>query len=191
MAEVSKKKLIEKLKSPPKNPNKGGARPGAGRKKGGKNKDTLAKEVIYAQYRQRVMKAADKLFNAQFSLAQGVQYVYRIDEQEIGNGNTKKTHVLVTDPEEIKELLDEHEGGDGEVNGAYYYITAKDPDTRAIDSMLDRTFGKAIQGVEMSGKNGEDLPSTIINLNNFTKAAIQQLTDNDVLKNLNELANNQ
>ena len=122
---------------------KGGKRPGAGRPRGAKDKATIEKEAVLAQYRLRIMQKADELLNAQFSLAEGISYLIRVDSKK---GRPDK-HVIVTDPEEIKDYFDKKTKG-------YYYITTKDPDSGTIDSMLDRTFGRATQAVEVGGTGG-------------------------------------
>lgn len=135
---------------------KGGRQPGAGRPVGSKNKSTLEKQAAEKELHNRILGSVDRLFNAQLSLAQGVSHVYRIDE--VGEGKQKKReHNLVTDPDEIKSFLDECDGGNGTVDGAYYYITTKEPDNKAIDSMLDRVFGRATNKTEVTGKNGGDI----------------------------------
>ena len=73
---------------------KGGARIGAGRPKGGKNKATKEKEAIEAELKQKVMRSVTRLFNAQMALAEGVQHLWRIDKDKKGN-NEKP--VIVTD----------------------------------------------------------------------------------------------
>lgn len=135
----------------------GGKRTGAGRKPGGKNKATLEKQAIQEAFNQRVLLHADDLFNAQYKLAVGAQVVMRIDEtQGKKGGEPKREHVLVTDAKEIKSLLDEHDGGDGEVDGTYYYFRTVPPDNRALDSLLNRTLGKAKDSVDLTS-NGETL----------------------------------
>lgn len=132
---------------------KGGARPGAGRRTGSKNKATLEKQKVQEAFNQRVLAHADDLFNAQFKLAIGSQRVFRIDE--IGEGkNKRREHTLVTDATEIKDLLDEHEGGNGDVDGNYYYFQTVQPDNRALDSLLNRTLGKPKDSMEITGKDG-------------------------------------
>lgn len=128
-----------------------------GRPKGSLNKVTLEKRAVLDAFNQRVMLQADALFNAQFSLAVGTQKVFRIDETEDDKGKVKREHVLVTDPDEIKALLDEHDGGNGEVDGSYYYITTAMPDNRAIDSMLNRTFGKPTEHTVVESQTPEQI----------------------------------
>lgn len=136
----------------------GGKRPGAGRPKGRKSAKTLEKMAIQEAFNQRVLLHADNLFNAQYKLAVGSQRVFRIDETTNKTGQViKKEHVLVTDPNEIKSLLDEYDGGDGVVDGSYYYLQAVPPDNRALDSLLNRTLGKPKDSVELTGKDGKDL----------------------------------
>lgn len=120
-----------------------------GRPKGSKSKATLEKEAVLAALRQRILKKMEPIFEAQFSLVRGVAYMYRIEEHKGG----RKEHVLVTDPNEIGRVLEKiHVGEAGTVDEKYYYITVKAPDNRAIDSMLDRVFGKSTQAI--SGPDG-------------------------------------
>lgn len=121
--------------------NIGGARPGAGRPKGRESKTTLVKRAVSEALNQRVMLHANELFNAQLALAVGAIKIFRIDEEGQG-AKKKRVHVHVTDSDEIKAVLDEHDGGNGTLNGAYYYVADVLPDNRAIEGMLNRTFGK-------------------------------------------------
>lgn len=123
---------------------RGGPRPNSGRPKGRVDQKTLDKLRVFEAYKQRILKKANALFNSQYSLATGTAYMYRIEETGEGK-NKKREHVLVTNPTEIKEVLDETEGAGGVVDDVYYYITTKPGDNKAIDSMLDRVFGKATQ----------------------------------------------
>jgi hypothetical protein len=141
----------------------GGKRPGAGRKKGSKNKATLEKQAVLAEFNQRVLAKADDLFNAQFKLATGSQRVFRIDETRDGKGKVlKREHVWVTDPAEIKRLLDDHDGESGDVDGTFYYFQAVVPDNKAIDSLMNRTFGRAKESMELSGPEGAPIETRTI-----------------------------
>lgn len=133
---------------------KGGKRPGAGRPKGKPTKATLEKQKVADAFNQRVMAKADALFNAQLTLAVGSMKVFRIDETEGENGKTKREHIHVTDPDEIKRLLDEHDGMGGVVDGVYYYFTDVPPDNKAIEAMLNRALGKPVDTIEHGGKDG-------------------------------------
>lgn len=134
----------------------GGARPGAGRPRGRKSKRTLEQAKVQEAFAQRVMRHADDLFNAQFSLAVGSAKVFRVDEEGEGK-NKKRVHALVTDADEIKAFLDEHDGGSGEVDGSYYYITTASPDNKALDSLLNRGLGKPKDTVEHQNPDGSAL----------------------------------
>lgn len=139
---------------------KGGKRAGAGRKAGGKNAATLQKQKVAEAINQRIMGKADALINAQLTLAVGSMKVFRIDEE--GEGSKKKrVHVHVTDADEIKTLLDEHDGSPGVVDGVYYYFSDVLPDNRAIDSMLNRALGKPKETVEHSNPDGSSLFNSI------------------------------
>lgn len=127
----------------------GGARSNAGRPKGRRNKKTLEKAAVAEVFNQSVMRSADRLFNAQLQLSLGSMMVYRVDYIDDDKGKPKRVHTHVTDPDEIKVLLDEHDGGPGEVDGSYYFFTDVPPDNRALDSMLNRGLGKPVEKQEI------------------------------------------
>lgn len=133
---------------------RGGKRPGSGRKKGSKDASTLEKEKQFEIFRQLTLQRVKPLFEAQMNLARGVTYMFRIEEGPKG----AREHVLVTDPDEIGDILAQMDGdASGTYNDQYYYLTTKLPDNRALDSLLDRAFGKPTQAVEITGKDGKDL----------------------------------
>src|SRR4051812_43404016 len=138
---------------------KGGSRPGAGRPKGSITEATKERMRVEEAIHARIVGVADRLLNAQLTLAEGVSFLFRIDE--IGEGkNKRREHVLVTKPDEIKQFLDETGGSGGISGGNYYYIQTKSPDNKAIDSMFDRTFGKA--GTKQAlDDEGEPLPPPV------------------------------
>lgn len=141
---------------------KGGKRAGAGRPKGKPTRATLEKQKVAEAFNQRVMAKADALFNAQLTLAVGSMKVFRVDETEGEGGKKKREHVHVTDADEIKRLLDEHDGANGVVDGVYYYFSDVPPDNRAIDSMLNRALGKPKETVEHYGKDGEPITIRVV-----------------------------
>lgn len=112
---------------------------------------TLEKKAIQEAFNQRVMTQADALFNAQLSLAVGSVQVFRVDEEETENGKIKRIHTLVTNPAEIKQVLDAHDGGAGIVGQSYYFVSELPPQNIAIESMFNRTLGKPKDTVETSG----------------------------------------
>lgn len=134
----------------------GGARENAGRPLGSQNKATIEKKTAELEFKQRILRNLDKLVNSQLAIAQGTNHVYKI--VETGEGSKKKReHILVTDEDEIKEFLDAYEGGSGQMDNDYYYITTKIPDNRAIDSMIDRVFGKSMQPTDITS-DGKPIP---------------------------------
>ena len=115
--------------------------PGSGIKKGQKTKKTIEQKIAFEELRQRVLSHQDELINAQLKLATGETYLFKIEET--GKGKDKKReHVVVTNPEEIKQYLDAlEEHTEGELEG-YYYIKTMGADNRAIESLLNRVHGK-------------------------------------------------
>lgn len=142
---------------------KGGKREGAGRKKGVESQKTKDKRVALDAYKERVTQNMQRLLDAQLALGQGISILYRIDTEIIGSGKSekriKKRPVVVTDPEEIANYLDGEFGGGESMNTEteYYYITTERPDNRAIDSMLDRVYGRPQQSIDLKDDKGKGL----------------------------------
>lgn len=151
----------------PKITGKGGKRPGAGRKKGKKTAKTLEREAILKAFRERAMKHADILFDAQLTLARGQTFLFKIEKElQIGPKGGKRyvssRPKLVTTQSEIEDYLagtieSGNEDDENDPQATYYYITGKEPNNQAIDALLDRTFGKAVNRTELTGKDGGDL----------------------------------
>lgn len=136
-----------------------------GRPKGVRNKDTLVKEAMLDIFKKRTARAMHQLFNAQISIATGVQILYRIDKEYVQTGKSKgfwraKKPVIVTDPDEIADYLDglirngEATEESQDPGAAYYYITVEKPENQAIDSLIDRTFGRSRQPVTPVDEQG-------------------------------------
>ena len=129
--------------------NWGGKREGSGRKKGGENAETKRKKVVKKEMEKRIIRSVDHILNAQMNLATGVSYLMHV----FYTGKNRKKHVeTVTDQETIEAYfsgdLDDSENND------WYYMSTEKTDNRAIDSLFDRTFGKARQNIGLDG--GED-----------------------------------
>jgi hypothetical protein len=136
----------------------GGARPGAGRKPGHKTDETLEKERTLTEVRKRIRKNAQRILEAQMSLALGQQFLYRIDT--VGEKGQKSKPILVTSEAEIAAYIDGEYGngfdGDATPDGrSYYYMTTKEPENLAIDSMLNRALGKPTEHVEVTNTGAE------------------------------------
>lgn len=140
----------------------GGKRSGAGRKPGALNAATLDRIKVNEHLRQRTMRVADRLFESQLTLAQGQTFLFRIDKQWVETKGGKagfwknKKPVIETSPEVIAAFLDgEYDDRDEENGGAsYYFITTKEPQNMALDSMLDRALGGAPKALEISNPDG-------------------------------------
>jgi len=124
----------------------------AGRPKGKVSKETELRRKTEQQVKNKILWAAHKLINSQMNLARGCQFLYKIETKIEGGREVKGKPVLVTDPEEIYKYL---AGQCDEKKSTYYYITTEKPDGKAIDSMFDRVFGKAVQAVELDNKDDE------------------------------------
>lgn len=120
----------------------GGPRPGAGRPKGSQNAETKDRRDAAEAYKQRVAENAEQLFNAQFSLATGVQLLFRVDIDDKGKNLPA---VQVTDEKEIKDYIDGNLDDD-----SYYFIAAQKPDNKAIKDMLDRSFGRPKESLDIT-----------------------------------------
>lgn len=144
----------ESLNNKPKG--RGGARPGAGRKKGKLEPQTLQRAEALRQFREKVAAVADQIFIAQFNLARGERFLFHVKTTGTGS-KSKRDTVMVTDVETIKEYLSDN------LNSAdddYYYISTKPANNQALDSLLNRTFGSAQQSVDLT-TDSKPLPAPI------------------------------
>lgn len=124
----------------------GGKREGAGRAKGTKNKNTKEDDIVKEEFRSRVLKSIDSLINSQMNLAHGCQILFKIHSYEDKSGKRiKEKPEIVTSQEEIESYL---AGDYDDEEDDYYFITTKQPDNKAIDSLIDRIWGKATQAIE-------------------------------------------
>jgi len=145
----------------------GGARPGAGMPKGHKTKKTMEAKVAEEYIRKRVLGALPSIMNSQMSLARGCNYLFKLEKiydsksgkWVIPKGRQPK---IVKDKEEIAKYI----AGDfeGKEECDYYFMTTEKPDNKALDSLLDRTLGKATQKSEV--KVGLTMHDLLEELNN-------------------------
>lgn len=140
--------------------NKGGYRPGAGKKKGSKNVATIEREKVLEMAKDIIAGRTRRLIDTQTILATGGIKVYVMRSHWEGSGKTKKLvkgkPEIVTDDEEICAALDS-EFGDGESpndENSYYFVITKDPDNQAINSLLDRTFGRTTENKTITLNKG-------------------------------------
>lgn len=144
-----------------------------GRPKGAKNPETIVREAVMREYRNKVLASADILFQKQLHLASGQTFLYKIEKElQIGPKGGKKyvssRPKLVTNQSEIEDyLMGKITEGDiddeDDPNETYYFLTTERPDIRAIDSMFDRANGKPAQSIDMTSK-GESLQPLLVKI---------------------------
>lgn len=126
----------------------GGARKGAGRKKGWRSPNTLEKVAAREAVRKIVTEAMPALLRAQLAHAQGIGHVYTRDK----TGKFSK----IEDVHEIDRLL--VEGTEGE----HFWIFAKDPSVQAFTDLMNRALDKpAEQKIEIDMKVTDTLQQRI------------------------------
>lgn len=149
-------------------PKKGGKQPGSGRPKGKLNKKTLDAMAVKKEYQDKIRKQADRLFNAQMNLAEGVTMLFRVKKDKKGNDSKPE---LVTSQDEISQFIEECGGYDGTMNdNTYYFLTTKVPDSRTITDMLDRALGKPDATLDVTSKGKSVNP-----FNQLTVAELKKL----------------
>lgn len=149
-------KTVEAIEGPAKK--WGGSRAGAGMPKGTVTKRKKTANEARAHFINRVHEHVDELFNAQLQLAKGETVVMVKVKERDGKGSVKKIyHDMVTDPETIKQVIDNEYGTpdayDGTINDEdhYYYVVTKPANNQAIEGMLNRAYGKAPEKLEIEG----------------------------------------
>src|ERR1035437_2679103 len=140
---------------------------GGGHPKGTKGLKTLLKEAVKKQFDQRVYKITDKIFIAQATLALGQTFLYKIEKEfvPVGKFGNKKAYYknllpkIVNTQEEIENYLQNSvDKANGDIEdtsdpaATFYYLTAKEPSNLALDSLLNRAFGKPKESLDVSGE---------------------------------------
>jgi hypothetical protein len=119
--------LIDKPKQ------RGGKRPGAGRKEGSKNKATIEKEVLREELRALVAAKLAVMTEAQIANAQGIKYLVARDRK------TGKFRRLSEDALGVLEEDDERE---------VVEVWEKDPNVSAYTDLLNRTIDKPTETLQ-------------------------------------------
>lgn len=125
---------------------RGGKRANAGRPRKDiyTQKHTIASRKATVAMQMRVVRQTPALINSLVVLARGVSYLMRVEK--IGG---KLRSSIVKDKAEIIAYLD-GELQDTETK-TYHYITTEKPEINAINSLLDRTYGKPRQTIGLDG----------------------------------------
>lgn len=129
-----------------------------GRPVGSKNKQTLEKSRIERAIKGRIMRSADALINSQMGLAKGLTYLYVIKtnrwKDKDGKWKSKRQKPrLVKDQPTIEAYLADELTGDDD----YYFLSTDKPDNKALDSLMDRAFGKAQRSMDITS-GGDPIP---------------------------------
>jgi len=120
---------------------RGGRRPGAGAKRGSKQKGSIEKAELLNQFRARVAAEFEPLLSALFAAAKGVTHLV------VREKSGKWTRV--TDPNMMLRCLESGE--------PFNRITTQNADVRALKDIFDRMFGSPTQAVEVTGSEGEPI----------------------------------
>jgi len=143
-------------------PSKPGRKPGPGLPKGYKFKHVLERETARKHFEARIINEMDLLINSQFDLAKGLMVMFARERSGAPDegGQQKRTGRVcrVTDPAEIEELLN----SGGENGQDYWWLAAKDPDGKMLDSLMNRLLGRPKETVELQGP--EDGAATVADI---------------------------
>lgn len=122
-----------------------------GRPKGAVSDEKKAQQEAFKELKMSVLRMQKALLNAQAGVAKGLTYLYVIKTEEVNGKIVRHKPEIVKDPKVIEAYLAEELEDDEHY---YYYMSTEKPDTKAIDSLLDRVHGKARQNIGLDG--GED-----------------------------------
>lgn len=135
-----------------------------GRPKGKKGIKTLEREIIAEAIRQRTLRNVDIIYDSQLTIAKGLTFLYKIEKEWIATGKgpkkgywKNKKPELVESQAEIEAYLEERIENQGDMDddqdsgATYYFLTTKEPNNMAIDSMLNRAIGKPKDTLEVQG----------------------------------------
>jgi hypothetical protein len=133
---------------------KGGARVGAGRKPGKKEKHTIEKEKARVLWEKEMLKQMRPILQAQLVLARGSVIMM---QRRMIKGKRVGDFERVENESEIARLLNSDCQNDD-----FYILAPKDPNGKAIQDIMDRLFGKPKETMELSGKEGEPIPLVVV-----------------------------
>jgi hypothetical protein len=120
---------------------RGGKRAGAGKPKGYKHQTTLEREEARKRLRERVIAEMEPLLSAQIANAKGISHFF------LRHPRTKQFQ-RIEDPQQIAAALNRGE------EGKSYWIFTKDPSIQAFTDLMNRTFDKPKEHVEVTGADG-------------------------------------
>lgn len=115
------------------------------------NASRLTSTLAKKRFVEQVYENVDRLFAAQLTLALGSVKLFKTEVFKNGRRET----TVITDTYEIIGYLNdpEHYGQDGK-NEIFYLISDKDPENKALDSLLNRAMGAPKQELQLSDESG-------------------------------------
>lgn len=138
---------------------------GPGRPKG-VSEETKLLQKAKRRFNVRAGHMASRLLSSQALIANGTSTLMRIDEivhyrndgkvdkqgNETKSRYVERKFVVVTDPEELETVYNDFQDidGSGIIDGKYYFVTHDKPNNQAIDSILNRVFGKPKETIDLS-----------------------------------------
>ena len=129
---------------------------GGGRPKGSVSEETRMRQESLHLIQRRVAEATGHLINAQIGSAIGSQYLFKKYKDD--------DPVRVTDPEEMEAYLrgDFEKSEDNPHPTYFYFLTAKDPETRASEALFNRLHGRPKESIDISNPDGSLKGLTIV-----------------------------
>jgi hypothetical protein len=131
--------------------------------KHGKRKSTLIKEELFRDSQNKIVERTFGLMEKQYQLAIGDVRVFVIRSHWEGKGNNRRLikgkAEIITDEEKITEAIDYESGirtgkEDPSVELKHYFVMVKEPNLNAIESLLNRTYGKPTENKNLSVETG-------------------------------------
>ena len=138
-----------------------------GRKKGGKNKKTIANEKAYEEHQQAILRELSELRDAHFSVAKGTQIIVARDliwDDKKKKKVRKGRFVRLTRPDEIEDVIN-----DSKEEEDYYIIFTQDPNPKALEDLINRVFGKPKESLDISAELKQKVEVTTKELENYIK----------------------
>jgi len=131
--------------------------------KHGKRKSTLIKEEIFRDSQNKIVERTFGLMEKQYQLAIGDVRVFVIRSHWEGKGGNQKLvkgkAEIITDEDKITGAIDYESGirtgkEDPSVELKHYFVMVKEPNLNAIESLLNRTYGKPTENKNLSVETG-------------------------------------
>jgi len=129
---------------------------GGKNKRGVKTKNTIDREAVLELAKDIIAGRTKRLIDTQSILAIGCIKVFVIHTYYEGTGKNRKKMKskpeLVTKDNEIVDALNHefNDGNDPSNEDDYYFVMTREPENVAIDSLLNRTFGRATENTKIT-----------------------------------------